>query len=148
MSRALKLVRYGVKNANVWYMKAFRIRIEATDAEDMSDRVFVYQREPVDPYTGNQLDLFCSVAGPVDMSEYPPEEPPEDGSTPFFRKNFIEVDVRSTSHADELWEIVKTEVCNLIDALDRLETLEVQDESQCGTPTTSESSSASSSEAI
>jgi len=145
MARGIRLTRHSVKNANHWHLRAFRLRIEVAETSpDMSRYVFVYRRHPPDPYTGEVFDEFCTVASPVDMSEYPVGAPDPNLPFPFFRKDFIEVDVRSLKDFDETWDLVVKQVCVLTQALDDMENLVQDEEAVCGTlPSGSESVSES-----
>jgi hypothetical protein len=121
------------------------LRIEIPETtDDMTDYVFVYRQHPADPYTGEIFEEFCTVASPVDLSEYPVGAPDPNKPFPFFRKNFIEVDLRSQADFDGTWELIQTEVCRLVAALDLMDNLVTEEEVICGTlPASSESVSAS-----
>jgi len=123
LSRSIKLLRYEVENVNYDYYGLFRLRIEAADPVGVDPRVFVYLRKPRNPHTGEYEDLFQAVASPVDLVEYPPEEPNSDDGIPFFRKSFVELDFRSTADAEEVWNEITREVDVLVEALDRFENL-------------------------
>jgi hypothetical protein len=103
---------------------------EVTD--DMTEHVFVYRRHPPDPYTGDIFDEFCTVASPVDLSEYPIGAPDPELPFPFFRKNFIEVDVRSAAAFEDTWNLIVQQVCALVEALDAMDILVQDDEAICG----------------
>ncbi len=123
MPRRLKLTKYAVTHVNYDYLGAYRMRIEASDAEDVEPHVFLYRRGQVNPYTGTTSDTFFAVASPVDMAEYPPLAPDPNTSFPFFRLSFIELDFRATRLALEAYQTIVTEVDTLLKALDRLEQL-------------------------
>ena len=147
-SRGIRLVRKEVRSTNHWHLRAFRLRIEAADAcgPDIDPNIFIYRRHPPDPETHERFDEWCAVVGPVNLAELPVDDPPQDGSTPFFRKSFIEVDVRSADEAKGLWETVRDQVNILLDALERLDNLETVDDVWLGACPTDSSESASESE--
>ena len=133
MARGLRLKRFSIKNANHWHLRVFRLRIEVTETtSDMTPFVFVYRRHPADPFTGDIFDEFCTVASPVDLVEYPVGQPNVEKPFPFFRKDFIEVDLRSQRDFDKFWDLVSQEVCRLVEALGIADILINDDEIVCG----------------
>mgnify|MGYP001098188921 CR=1 FL=1 len=127
MPRRLQLRRYELQNVNYQWLGAFRLRVEAlpepTSDPPMDTNVFIYRRDPVNPYTGTQTDTFFAVASPVDMSEYPVGAPSATTRFPFFRLNYVELDFRSSAQAEEAWRIIVHDVDNLLKALDRMDQL-------------------------
>lgn len=134
MARRVHLVKTASTLVNVTWAGALRVRIEATEAEGLEKEVFVFRRNPLNPYTSDQLDEFMTVASPVDMSEYPIGEPDVDKAYPFFRKSVVELDFRSTLLADEAWMLIVEEVRVLTEALDRLEDLQPAEDMWIPTP--------------
>jgi len=136
MARRLKLDRKEVTNVDYQWTGAFRLRIECSDPSNSGadPNVFVYRRDPANPYDGTANDTFFAVASPVDLSEYPVGEPNPDAQYPFFRLDYVELDFRATSQANEVWVIVVREVNNLLQALDRLENLQLTEEVWVGAP--------------
>jgi hypothetical protein len=127
MARRLLLTRSVTPNVNHHFLGAYRLRVEASNAEGVEPYVFMYERMPINPYTEEILDEFFAVASPVDMSEWPAGEPDDTLPFPFFRSNVVEVDLRSAGRVDELWELIQEQVSRLLLALDALDTLEVDD---------------------
>ena len=134
MARGIKLRRAQIKNANHWHLRGFRLDVRVMEAiGGMDQYVFVFRRHPPDPYTGVIFDEFCGVASVVDLAEYPVGAPdPDSGTHPFFRSDHVCLDVRSSAHHDEVWLSIQNEVCNLVEALDRFDILEVAEEIWCG----------------
>jgi|JI10StandDraft_1071094.scaffolds.fasta_scaffold467061_2 hypothetical protein len=126
--RGITLQRYEVLNVDYYYLGAFRLRVEATEALGMDDRVFLYQRGPINPYTNEATDSFVTVCSPVDMEDYPADEPDVRKTYPFFRKAEVELDFRTSAEAEEGWLAIVERVSNLVSSLNTLEDL---------TPTTS-----------
>lgn len=117
-------------NVNYQWAGAFRLRVEASDptGSGADPNVFVYRRDPVNPYTGEANDTFFAVASPVDLAEYPVGDPDPDAQFPFFRLDYVELDFRAVSQAREVWELVREGVCNLLAALEKLEQLQAVEE--------------------
>lgn len=134
MARRLKLTRSQLTQVNYQYLGAFRLRVEVSDPTDSGADpfVFLYNAAPVNPYDGVQRADFLAVASPVDLSEYPAGEPNDATTYPFFRLNYVEVDFRSTEQAEKAWTLIVLEVDNLLKALDRMEQLEVSEETWVG----------------
>lgn len=144
MARALKVKKLDAgPNVNYLHLSAFRLRIEIEEAIDMDDRVFLYQREPVNPHTNDYLDSFVTICSPVDMEEFPPEEPDPDKQYPFFRRNYVELDFRATSQAEEAFNLIREELNVLVIALNRLEQLHVAEEFWVGAGPPDDSGSSS-----
>ena len=150
MARRLKLSRSQLTQVNYQYLGAFRLRVDVSDPTDSGADpfVFLYNAAPVNPYNGEQRADFLAVASPVDLSEYPAGEPNDATTYPFFRLNYVELDFRSTEQAERAWELIVLEVDNLLKALDRMEQLEVAEETWVGAAPddTGESASASDSQ--
>ncbi len=126
MARSLKVKRLDAgPNVDYIHFSAYRLRVEIEEAVGLDDRVFLYQRRPVNPHTGDYTDVFVTVCSPVDMEDYPPDEPDPARQYPFFRLNFAELDFRATSQATEAYDIIVRELGTLCRALDRLERLQV-----------------------
>lgn len=123
MPRGITLQRYELLNVDYFYLSAFRLRLEATEALDMDDRVFLFRRSPVNPYTNDVFDTFVTVCSPVDMEDYPPEEPDPAKTYPFFRKADVELDFRTAAEAEEAYVAIIGLLNNLVTALNQLETL-------------------------
>jgi hypothetical protein len=117
----IKLTRYGVENIQWTHYGAFRMRVEASDAEgpDLDKYVFVYEYHPPDPLTGQSCSQFAAVAGPAQMSQIPVGEPDERLSYPFFRLDYVEQDFTSEQEALRVWGVIKDEVCILCDGMTR-----------------------------
>mgnify|MGYP000597036515 CR=1 FL=1 len=128
VERAIKLKKLAVLNVDYLYLSAFRLRVEVELTHGIEPQIFVYRRDLANPYTGDVLDTFFTIASPVDMAEYPSEEPDPQKAYPFFRKRFVELDFRSTALADEAWRLIVEEATTLVHALNRLEDLEPVEE--------------------
>jgi hypothetical protein len=128
VARAIKLKKFAVTNVNYTYLSAFRLRVEVEVSHGIEPQIFVYRRDLANPYTGDVLDTFFTIASPVDMEEYPPEEPDPQKAYPFFRKRFVELDFRSSKLAEEAWLLIVEETQTLIHAMNRLEALELVEE--------------------
>lgn len=124
-SRQLKLKRFELENVNYLYLGAFRLRVEASDPNDTGadPNVFLYQRDPANPYNGEVADLWLGIASVVDLAEYPVGEPNTETTYPFFRLDYVEIDLRATALAEDTWLIIISEVDNLLKILDRMELL-------------------------
>lgn len=125
MAGQLKLVRKELTEVEYQWAGAFRMRIEASDPNNTGadPNVFLYRRDPVNPYTGEASDVFFAVASVADLADYPVGEPDPDKPYPFLRLDYIELDFRASSQAKEVWEIVVREVNALLECLGRMANL-------------------------
>ncbi len=113
---------YAVRHQNLAYLSAWRLRIVVT-AVGMDPRVFVFGRSPPDPRSGETADTFYSVASPVDMEEYPPDEPDPQTEFQMFRADTVDVLLRSASEYEGTLDLIERELRNLVHALNILENL-------------------------
>jgi hypothetical protein len=146
MPRRLKLTKFHVPNINYQYVGAYRLRVEATDplGTGADPNVFVYLRAPENP-DGSTDDYFQAVASPVDMSEYPAAAPTTGTPYPFFRLDYVELDFRAVSDADEALATIIREVDALLHALGKLDRLVPSEEFWVGEPAEAAGSSSSTS---
>jgi hypothetical protein len=128
--RRIQLKRYRMKEANHLFLRGFRIRVEVAEAIEVDEHVFIYSRHH-DANTDTDTDTFESVASFPDMSWYPVNDPDPALGLPFFRKNFVELDVRSTSDYENIWTTLVQQVCQLVHALDRAGKLELFESVVC-----------------
>jgi len=144
MARGLTLRRYEVENVDYVWAGAFRLRVEAVDAcGGMDARVFLWQRHPVDPNTGEERNELVTVCSPVDMSDFPAEEPDPSTTYPFFRRDWMELDYRAVSDAEEGWTAIRNAVSQLVSALDKLDILTLTIETRIGSTCEEDSASES-----
>lgn len=122
--RGIKLIRSEITPANHLHLRGFRMRIEVSDVSpsDVDPYVFVYRRNAPD-VDGVEFDTFMTVASFPDLAAYPRHEPDNANRQPFFRLKHVELDFRSTAHADRAWELILASVGQLCAALDRADTL-------------------------
>ena len=132
MAHGLRLIRYKPVLVQTQYYTAYRVRIEATNPVGFDGNVFLYKREPVNPHTGVAMDTFQAIAGPADLAEYWIGAPDPDKAFPFFRLDYIELDLRAESILESLWTKITHEITILLTALDRLADLEFDLELQLG----------------
>lgn len=131
--RGIQLSRSEIRRANHLHIGGFRIRVDVVDTHGgVPPEIFVYRRNPPNPHTGRREDIFQTVASFVDLSEFPAGAPGPD--SPFFRLPYIELDVRSTKHYDEVWRTIQDLTVNLVAAMDRAEELVVAETVWCGQP--------------
>jgi hypothetical protein len=123
MPRSVKVTRYKAKNVNFQLVGAYRIAVKVTEPLGMDPYVFLMQRLPVNPHTGEQLDIFLTVCSPVDYVDYPVGAPSPTTTYPYWRANEITLDVRAVSLADQIWAVILQEIKTLINALDTLDHL-------------------------
>ena len=100
-----------------------RVRIEASAAEGMTDKVFAYVLLPMKPGAGEREGAFSHVCSPTDLAEYPEDEPITGHRPEWFRLNYIDVHLRSRYEAKRLIQDVTEDVQRLKSTLDLMDTL-------------------------
>lgn len=104
-------------------LDGIRVRIEATDAAAMSDKVFAYLGLPLRPGESEHRASFDHVCSPVDIEEYPEDEPAPNSRPAWFRLNYVDVLVRSREEARDFVKLVAEDVQKLKTALDVMDDL-------------------------
>ena len=123
MTRRIKLTIQTPESAVFSDREVFRVRIAASDAENMPNEVFGYQKTLIDPHTGLTQDEFSFVASAFDLSTYP-STAPQPGQLPaYFRKSTIDVLMPGLSTAQEFIAQIEAEVSRLIYLMNRLDEL-------------------------
>lgn len=105
-----------------------RLRIEITDAEDMPAKVFAYLLMPMSPQTLTRVGEFDHVCSPVDLEEYPEDEPIPNHRPEWFRLNYVDVLLRSVTEIDAYLADVRADLQSLILTLNTADTLITVDE--------------------
>lgn len=136
MTRRIRLTRSAPTLLQLNNYGAYRLRVEVTDFEgpDLDGNVFIYRHKPPSPYTALSCDTFEAVAGPPQLAAIPAGAADPDQSWPFYRLPYVELDVASTAQAEQIWNEIQAEVCVLIEALNRLDNLQVIQEVWCPSP--------------
>jgi hypothetical protein len=122
-----------------------RLRLVASCADNMPSKIFAYRMLPLNPQ-GVQLGHFSHICSPVDLEEYPEDEPCPGHAPEWFRLDVVDVLVRSTEEAANFLAIIRDDVQRIIWTLNRMDMLFYGGEAAYGTPdcpSSSESLSAS-----
>lgn len=135
-----------------WYVSRYnfhqtdgvRVRIEATDANRMPNKVFAYQMLPLKPNETERVGAFDHVCSPVDLEEYPEDEPISTHRPAWFRLNYVDVVLRSRTEVYAFIRDVAADVYNLRETLEIMDRIVPAGEIWFGGEPSSSSSSASS----
>lgn len=123
-----------------------RVRITADQAVDMPTKIFAYMMSPMKPGTGEKVGNFDHVCSPVDLEEYPEDEPIPGLRPEWFRLNYVDILVRSRAEAHAFIKDVIEDVQRLKTTLNLTDTLVPGGEIWLGPEPTSSSSSLSAGE--
>jgi len=122
---SITLYRYGVTGVEdqPGNTIAYRMKVVASDAENMPNEIFVYRR--LLPTTTGQdtQDRFENVASPADIAEYAVGEP--EAGRVLFRLSEIDLVSRNLELLYEGWDHIVHDVWRLARALNQIETLEL-----------------------
>jgi len=121
-----------------------RVRMEVTDAADVSRAVFAYLMIPRNPETGEEAGEFDHVCSPADLEEFPENEPNQNARPRWFRLTYVDVLVRSRTEADDFIQLVLEDLRGLKATLDVMDTLVEEGTELIGDAPVSSSSSSSS----
>lgn len=125
ITRRVQLKRFAANPVTLNNYGAYRLRIEVTAVEgpDLDEYLFIYRRVAPSPYTGVSNDTFEAVCGPPQLAAIPAVTPDPDVEWPYYRLNYIELDLASAAQADAIWVELQNEVNALVVALNKLDTL-------------------------
>lgn len=134
--RGLRLRRFSQTRFVTGNIDAFRFRVVAYGAFEMPNEVFLYGKKIHNPDVGESASLFTSVCSPADLEDYPIGDSTEIPA--FFRKDSVDLVLRSKAMADEAWRVIQADVASLIRALDFGDDLGVVEDAVLGDPPPSE----------
>ena len=100
-----------------------RVRIEADDSNLMPTKVFAYQMLPVKPGEEDRVGAFDHVCSPVDLEEYPEDQPLPNSRPAWFRLDYVDVLLRSRAEVKAFINSVVEDVQTLKTTLDITEEL-------------------------
>lgn len=103
---------------------AVRVRIEASNGNLMPEKIFAYLLLPMKPGAGEREGAFSHVCSPVDLAEYPEDEPIPGHRPEWFRLSYVDVHLRSRAEAKRFIQDVLDDVDRLKNTLDTMETLQ------------------------
>ena len=90
--RRIKLAWY-VSRYNYHSTDGIRVRIEATDANLMPNKVFAYLLLPLKPGENERVGAFDHVCSPTDLEEYPEDAPIPNFRPEWFRLDYVDVEI-------------------------------------------------------
>jgi hypothetical protein len=121
-----------------------RIRVDATNAQNMPSKIFAYLLQPLAPGAEARVAAFDHVCSPSDLEEFP-ENAPAAGAVPaWFRLNYVDIVVRSRTEAHIFIRELAEDVYYLKRTLDATDRVFPAGEIVIGTPIPAPSSSSSS----
>ncbi len=121
MARTLKL-RWASSHYVYGVDDGIRVRFDVECSEGLDARIFAYRMCPVD--AGGTIEGFFShICSPVDMAEYPADQPTAGQSPEWFRLSFVDVFLRSVTEADDFVAVVDGDVRRLCATLVKMETI-------------------------
>lgn len=130
---SLTLIRRGVTTVEAEDLGIFRLIVDVDDVVGIDENIFVFRSEatPASP-PGDLTYKFTNVASIADMADYPVNAPDVNNEYPFFRKNTVTLDFRSTADLEYGWDEIRNRVQSLLTATTRLDDLLIQEEAALG----------------
>lgn len=114
---------WSVSRYNYHATDGIRVRIEANDGYLMPEKIFAYMMLPLKPGENEPVGAFDHVCSPVDIEEYPEDEPIPGHRPAWFRLNYVDVLLRSRTEVYEFIREVCDDVQRLKTTLDLTDTL-------------------------
>lgn len=100
-----------------------RVRITASDAYLMPEKIFAYTMLPMKPGATERIGAFDHICSPTDIEEYPEDDPIPNHRPEWFRLNYVDVLLRSRAEVKDFIECVVSDVQRLKETLDTVDTL-------------------------
>lgn len=100
--------------------QAWVMTLEVTNTVDVQEEIFVFQRTLPTVQANvvsEPVDLFVSIAEPVDLEDYPINAPELDRQMPFFVAPTVSLKFRSLVVLEETWEYIQEDIQGLVTAL-------------------------------
>lgn len=132
MNRFVELRRLEPERTRVRGRDGFRLRVDVVEAIGMPREIFGHQRVLIDPVQGKVIDEFLFVCSPYDLEIYPANAPLITQFPAFFRKSFLDIVLPSLDLSEETWILLRSDVCGLVEGLNRLDRLRIVEEFSCG----------------
>lgn len=108
--------------AVVEYGEGFRVKIVSSSAQNMSEKIFRYMREPRNPNDAAPPDKFNGVCDPADIEDLPEEGPFGYMDPKWFRRDYVDLVLATRQEAVDFRMDVVAEIKELTRAYDMLET--------------------------
>ena len=137
MGPGITLTKSGMAIYVVGRTQGYRFTVQASEAHDgIPNEIFVYI---VNTTLG---DSFVNIASPGDILEIPVGAPLPGGQ--FYRTSSVDLVFGSLDLANSAWEVMKTDVNELVQTLTYFQNMTVQEVITIGTESSSSSSSSDS----
>jgi hypothetical protein len=118
MSKSIQIIKRST--VNLPELSSYKLVIDAVEAVDMPDKIFVKQR--IKNFAKDRIDdTFVAIATPTQLEDFD-EDAPADGSS-FFRTNSIELVMRTPELLQEVFDSLMYEVKKLVVDLEDIEKL-------------------------
>lgn len=120
--RRIKLT-WQVSRYNFHATDGIRVRITASNAALMPDKIFAYLLLPLKPGESERVGAFDHVCSPTDLEEYPEDDPLPNMRPEWFRLSYVDVLLRSRAEVKDFIKEVAEDVQRLKTTLDLADTL-------------------------
>jgi len=111
-------------------LQSYDLRVEVVSATDMPTKIFVMQRgAPPAPMVGETVtDRFICIADPVDLEEFPEDDPDIDNEIPYYRIDDITLRFRSLDILQETRDLIDADLKQLVKTMKLVAVMEVLEE--------------------
>ena len=120
--RTVHLV-WSVSRYNYHDTYGIRVRITADSAINMSTKIFAYLMLPMKAGAGERVGAFDHVCSPVDLEDYPEDEPLAGHRPEWFRLDYVDVLLRSRTEVHDFIKAVISDVKRLKSTLNLTDNL-------------------------
>jgi hypothetical protein len=120
--RRIKLT-WQVSRYNFHSTDGIRVRITATEAALMSNKIFAYLMLPLKAGADSKAGAFDHICSPTDLEEYPENDPIPNSRPAWFRLDYVDVLLRSRAEVEAFIRDVVEDVQRLKNTLDLMDDL-------------------------
>jgi len=123
---SIDVSREAISDFNVANKIAYRLRMQASNAVNMSNNIFLYEKVPAEALSLEVDDNFVAVCKPGDLETYPIDEPLEAQEYPFYRLPVVDLLEENIFKLEETADAILGDVRLLMNSLEANRELELQ----------------------
>jgi len=124
---SIKLTRHLTRDYPINDGFGFRLRVVASDGCGLENEIFRYYQQPAEEFSGDVKSVGSGVCTWPEMEDLPVGAPADEAIPQAFRLAEWDQIYGSAALADEVWDILQDHTQKLLNAIDRGQTLEVQE---------------------
>ncbi|MFC1453607.1 hypothetical protein ACFLQL_00315 [Verrucomicrobiota bacterium] len=110
-------IKYSKSEEQVPNFQAYTLKVEVLASTDMTSKIFVFQRRVISANDPTLEDYFMCIADPIDIEEFPEDNPNMEQNVPYYRTDNVLIKFRSMVELEETKALIGEDIQGLIDAM-------------------------------